>query len=238
MNITYKSKTVPVKRYRGSEVSSDTAKLINEDILTVRINGENAFAPARTPGHEAAQAAGLCVGAGYELSPENIIVCDDLSAVDVSIPERGALDPRPPFPVRDAFMFSPAQVVMAGKALHEAQSLRRETFSTHAAVIFDETFSVISASEDVSRHSAIDKAIGMAFLNGKLSSAKAIMLTCRQNSDVMLKIVNARIPVVLSVSRPTVPALDAAMGFGLTVALLGRNDEVVCFCGEHRILCP
>ena len=230
------SKTVPVIRYRGADITSDFAHLISEAVLTVNINGKTMFTPARTPGDEAVQAAGLCVGAGIPIAHENIRVSPDCSVVDITIPEFDDQNPRPPCPVTDPFKFPVSKIIDAGRILSDAQHLRRKTHSTHAAVIFDAGFSVIAASEDVSRHSAIDKVIGMAFLGGTLSSAKAIMLTCRQNSDVMVKIVNAGIPVLLSVSRPTVSALLTAKEYGLTVALLGRNDEVVSFCGEHRLI--
>ncbi len=230
------SRVVPVVRFVDGKSLPGEAHLIEEAVLTVRVNGAVRFKAARTPGDEAAQAAGLCVGAGIPIRPEDINVCADGNTVEVTISDEDARTPRMLSPVTGPGKISVTDVIEAGKALHEAQVLRRKTQSTHAALLFGEKFSLLSTAEDVSRHSAIDKALGKAFLSGTLESARAVMLTCRQNSDVMIKIVHARVPVLISVSRPTVSALDTAKAYGLSVILLGRGDEVVAFCGEERLL--
>ena len=90
-------------------------------------------------------------------------------------------------------------------------------------------------AEDVGRHNALDKALGLVFLRGEAPRAQVVIVSCRINKDVVRKCANARIPVVFSISRPTTAAVLMARTLKMTLALSTRDGGVYVFSGPERI---
>jgi FdhD protein len=119
--------------------------------------------------------------------------------------------------------------------LSDFQPLRNRTRAAHAAAIHAADGTLLSAAEDVGRHNALDKAIGRLFLDGRLDGAAAVVLSSRLSYELVQKSARARIPVLLSLSRPTALAVELAEALCLTVACRDRGSGLLIFCGENRI---
>jgi FdhD protein len=119
--------------------------------------------------------------------------------------------------------------------LSESQTHYQTTRGSHAAMLFDERLGVISFAEDVGRHNALDKAIGKAFLEGKLPGARILVLSSRVSFEMVRKAARARLPVIISDSRPTALAAEMARGLNMTLAFPSDESELTIVCGEHRI---
>jgi FdhD protein len=113
--------------------------------------------------------------------------------------------------------------------------LHRKTWGSHAAMLLDVRMEPLSVSEDVGRHNALDKAIGRLFMTGKLKDARICVLSSRISYEMIVKANRARIPVILSASRPTALAVKLGRTFGMTLACTARKSELVIFSGEERI---
>jgi FdhD protein len=119
--------------------------------------------------------------------------------------------------------------------LHDLQELHKETWGSHAAMILDSSFKSVSISEDVGRHNALDKAIGRLFMSGRLADARICVLSSRISFEMIVKVNRARIPVILSASRPTALAVRLGRNLDMTLACTARKSELIIFSGEERI---
>jgi FdhD protein len=119
--------------------------------------------------------------------------------------------------------------------LYEKQTHYQTTRGSHAALIFSDRLGVISFAEDVGRHNALDKAIGKAFMEGKLLKARLLVLSSRISYELVQKAARARLPVIISESRPTALAVEMGNALNMTLAFSYGKSELVIVCGENRI---
>ena len=119
--------------------------------------------------------------------------------------------------------------------LSDHQPLRQITHASHAAALYTSDFELLSVSEDVGRHNALDKSIGKLFIDKKLFKASLLILSSRISCDLVNKAARARIPIILAVSRPTSLGVELAAQLNITLACLARGSGLYIFCGEHRL---
>lgn len=50
------------------------------------------------------------------------------------------------------------------------------------------------------------------------------------------KAARARLPIIISMSRPTALAAEMGQALNLTLACADRNSELIFVCGENRIV--
>jgi FdhD protein len=119
--------------------------------------------------------------------------------------------------------------------LSHHQPLRRQTFASHAAAIFNEKFELLAVAEDVGRHNALDKAIGNLYLNHQLPDACLLVLSSRISYELIQKAARAQIPIVLAVSRPTSIAVALADRLNMTLACLAPDGGLFIFSDKGRL---
>lgn len=137
-------------------------------------------------------------------------------------------------PAPDGFTIPLERIDHCIGALSKNQKYYQRTRGSHAALIFDADLSVLAFAEDVGRHNGLDKAVGRAFLNGTLGAARILVLSSRISYELIQKTARARIPVMISNSRPT--ALAAQMGASLNMTLaFPAGEDLMIVCGEDRI---
>jgi FdhD protein len=119
--------------------------------------------------------------------------------------------------------------------LGENQKNYRTTRCSHAAALLDDRLELISFAEDVGRHNSLDKAIGKALMDRKLSRARIAVLSSRNSYELVQKAARARLPVMISVSRPTALAVEMGKALNMTLAFTAGESELVLVCGEQRI---
>jgi len=119
--------------------------------------------------------------------------------------------------------------------LSSIQPLRNSTRSSHAAAIYSSGFGLLSISEDVGRHNALDKTIGRLFLDNTLYKAALLILSSRISCELVQKAARAGIPVILAISRPTLHAVKLASQLNITIACLAEKSGLYVFCGKSRL---
>ena len=122
------------------------------------------------------------------------------------------------------------------KKLSENQNYYQTTRGSHASIIFDDQLEMISFAEDVGRHNALDKAIGKAFMNRKLSSARILVLSSRISYELVQKAARAHLPIMISNSRPTALAAEMGQALNMTLAFPAEKSELIIVSGEKRII--
>lgn len=137
-------------------------------------------------------------------------------------------------PAENGFEIDKDSIYKCIDKLSDTQKHYETTRSSHAALLLDEQLEEVSFAEDVGRHNSLDKAIGKAFMERRLSQARIAVLSSRNSYELVQKAARARLPVMISVSRTTALAVEMGMALNMTLVFPGKSDLVVV-CGAHRI---
>ena len=139
-------------------------------------------------------------------------------------------------PAENGFEVKISRIFNCINKLSENQNYYQTTRGSHASIIFDNQLEIISFAEDVGRHNALDKAIGKAFMNRKLSSARILVLSSRISYELVQKAARAHLPIMISNSRPTALAAEMGQALNMTLAFPAKKSELIIVCGEKRII--
>ncbi len=90
--------------------------------------------------------------------------------------------------------------------------------------------------EDVGRHNAIDKVAGYMYLNGVGPEDKIFYTTGRLTSEMVIKCVQMRVPVLVSRSGFTAWGVELARRANLTLIGRAKGKRFVCLAGQERII--
>ena len=115
---------------------------------------------------------------------------------------------------------------LAFKQMRAKQSTFDHSGGSHAAAICAATGEIIAMQEDIGRHNAVDKCVGLALSQRQLDQAKLLLVSGRVSYEIITKCFIAGIPVLAAVSAPSTLAVDFAKELGVT--LFG-------FCRENRM---
>lgn len=132
--------------------------------------------------------------------------------------------------------FSAAEVLGAMAALDPLQALGRETRAAHAAAYWEPGFGIRAVAEDVGRHNALDKLVGMAAEAGFETSRGLLLLTSRVSIEMVQKAAVLGAGVIAAISAPTSLAIRTAEAAGLTLCAVVRADGFEVFTHPSRIL--
>ena len=120
------------------------------------------------------------------------------------------------------------------KNLRAMAPVFEKTGCTHQAA-FSDGRRVRYFFEDVGRHNAIDKITGAAMIDGADLSRGALITTGRLNSEMVIKALRARVPVLASRGAATSNAVTLAASYGLTLAGFARGGRVNAYTVSRRI---
>ncbi len=141
-------------------------------------------------------------------------------------------------PAQNGFEVDILQVFGCAEKLSDKQNYYIRTRGSHAALLIDGGFNVLSFAEDVGRHNALDKAIGKSFMQQKLGKARIVVMSSRISYELVQKAARAKIPMIISKSRPTALAVEMAKSLNMTLACVFDRSKLNILCGEHRIKNP
>ena len=94
---------------------------------------------------------------------------------------------------------------------------------------------VLSFVEDVGRHNAVDTLAGEMWLNGENGADKIFYTTGRLTSEMVIKVAQMGIPVLLSRSGVTQMGLDLAQKFGITTIARAKGLRFQVFTGASKM---
>jgi FdhD protein len=121
------------------------------------------------------------------------------------------------------------------KAINTTPSLYLAAGAIHGCVLCEED-RVLVYMEDVGRHNAVDKIAGFMFLEGISPEGKIFYTTGRLTSEMVIKTVQMRIPILVSRSGFTAWGVELARRADLTLIGRARGRRFLALAGEHRIV--
>lgn len=120
------------------------------------------------------------------------------------------------------------------KKINTEPSLYLKAGAIHGCVLCQEDRPLVYM-EDVGRHNAIDKIAGFMFMNNVTPDDKIFYTTGRLTSEMVIKCVKMKIPILASRSGFTAWGVDLAREAGLTLIGRARGKRFVCLSGIERV---
>jgi FdhD protein len=118
------------------------------------------------------------------------------------------------------------------EALNENSFLYQKTGCTHVVGVCEDKEIFV---EDISRHCAIDKAIGLAIRDGINLSNSFLVSSCRQTASTIRKAIFCEIPIVVSIAAPTDLAIKEANRHGITLIGFASPKRFNIYSHDWRI---
>lgn len=136
----------------------------------------------------------------------------------------------------DQVRITAAMLATLPDALRDAQRVFDRTGGLHAAGLFTAAGELLAVREDVGRHNAVDKIVGLALREGKLPlSGHVLLVSGRASFELVQKAVLAGIPVLAAVSAPSSLAAELAEDAGLTLVGFLRGRSMNVYTGGDRV---
>ena len=141
----------------------------------------------------------------------------------------------------DGIVLSPAAQLKTSwlyaltRKINTEPSLYLKAGAIHGCVLCAEDRPLVYM-EDVGRHNAIDKIAGYMFRHGITAGDKIFYTTGRLTSEMVIKCVKMRIPILVSRSGFTAWGVELARKAGLTLVGRARGKRFLCLSGAERLI--
>ncbi len=120
------------------------------------------------------------------------------------------------------------------KEFYENSELYMLTGCVHKAMLYLEDGTTVTA-EDIGRHNAIDKVVGLCKLQGLDTTKSVLFVSGRLSSEMVVKAVMHKIPIVVSRTAPTYLGVQTAHTHGLTLIGFARGKKMNIYTHSGRV---
>ncbi|MCF8046938.1 MAG: formate dehydrogenase accessory sulfurtransferase FdhD [Desulfarculaceae bacterium] len=121
-------------------------------------------------------------------------------------------------------------------AMETGQRIYRRTGAAHAVALGTAQGELLHLAEDVGRHNAMDKSLGMALGQGRDLGQCVCTVSGRISLEMALKAARAGVPVVCSVSAATSLGRQICAQAGITLVGFVRQGRATVYCHPQRVL--
>jgi len=111
----------------------------------------------------------------------------------------------------------------------------RKTGGVHAAAIYKGDGTLVGSAEDVGRHNAVDKVIGIAVSKQTDFGKCFLALSGRLTGDIVLKAAKVGLPIAASLGAAIDSGIDVAKDTGLTLIGFVRGKRMNIYSCPERI---
>jgi len=129
-----------------------------------------------------------------------------------------------------------AEVILNGVSrLNSIAETFRKTGGVHAAAVCKSDGNLVASAEDVGRHNAVDKAIGIGALNETNFGECFLALSGRLTGDIVLKAARVGLPIVASLAAALDSGISLAKEADLTLIGFVRGKRMNIYTFPERI---
>lgn len=111
------------------------------------------------------------------------------------------------------------------KVFNSASELFQATGGVHSCALCDRE-QILYSEEDIGRHNAVDKVIGLALMHGVELQDKILLTSGRVSSEIIGKLARSGIHVIVSRSAPTDTAIEIARNRGMRLIGFARGRRL------------
>ena len=139
-------------------------------------------------------------------------------------------------PIRWRAPIEAATLIALGDRFRENQEIFEQTGGLHACAIFDLDGNLFALREDVGRHNAVDKVLGLALREWMVPLSRfVLMVSGRLSFEIVQKAAAAGAPIVAAVSAPSSLAVELADELGITLVGFLRDSSFNAYTHRERI---
>lgn len=142
---------------------------------------------------------------------------------------------RQPAPVHGNLQLTSQDLLTALSQVKQRQKLNKITGSVHAAAWAVPGQGILDIREDVGRHNALDKLIGLLLRSGRDLTEGFVVVTSRASYEMVQKTAFVGITLLAAISAPTGLAIRLANEAGLTLIGFARDDQHVVYAHPQRL---
>ena len=137
--------------------------------------------------------------------------------------------------IRSDYRVRADEIIRMTQELDGQSRLFKSTGGTHASAIFEEG-RLVAFAEDIGRHNAVDKTIGIA-LQSRVDFSRCVLVSSgRQPADMVLKAGRMGIPILASKASPIRSGIIAAKKTGVTLICFVRRKRMNIYTYPERVL--
>ena len=130
-----------------------------------------------------------------------------------------------------------AEVVLEStRRLNTIAEIFRRTGGVHVAALYNAEGDLVTYAEDVGRHNAVDKAVGLCALRKRDFSQCFLASSGRLTGDIVLKATRMRIPIVSSLAAAIDSGIEVAKKAGVTLIGFVRGQRMNVFTFPERLI--
>jgi len=231
---------VPVARYecQDTEMRASTEWVVSEVWYHLIYGGQEISCMPASPHMLRELAYGFLVGSGNIQAGEDISI--DVQGEIISVRKKQTSGPHysrdgTEHELNRAVTLSPDIVLEAVARLSSHSHVWKKTHGVHSVALITGG-GMRYLVEDVSRHSAFDKAVGKAFMEQVDLAACFLATTCRISGSMVVRAAHSGISVLVSTSTVTGLAIEQALQETITLVGFTQKDHFVIFTHPERII--
>lgn len=239
-------KRFSVLKIRGERPRNTVEDMVATEFpLTIVLNEEELTTLLCTPKDLEYLAVGFLASKGFIKGREDIkevIVDDKRGKVKVETKEKKEINrrllfkqtPKTIIQVNSRLEIEEGQIFSLVDKFQGLSPLFRITGGVHTAALCSEE-EILTQSDDIGRHNAIDKVFGKCILKDILTDDRIMITSGRISHDILLKVAMRKIPVIISVSAPTDMAVELAASWGITLIGFARERRMNIYTESWRV---
>ena len=116
------------------------------------------------------------------------------------------------------------------------QSKFGDTGGVHASALFDFSGNLLNLAEDVGRHNAFDKLVGMSLMSNELPlTNRIVVLSGRASFELVQKAIRAGVSILAAIGAPSSLAVNLAATSGVTLVGFLRENHCNVYSHAERL---
>ncbi len=253
---------IKIKRYKNQKMMCEEDVVVCEHPLTFYINHHEFITLLCTPNNLCELAFGLLYSEGFIHHKDDVLetfldvkegICRIMIDKDIDIINRlhgkrvrttgcgkgtifyRMIDKLKAKKIKTDYKINKNIIFQMSKTLNQKSHLFLETGGVHASMLVKDN-KTIAFSEDVGRHNTIDKVVGQAIIQEIDLKNTALFTTGRISSEMLLKTLKAKIPIIISRSAPTDLAVQLAKEYDVTLIGFARGERMNIYHDVKRVI--